>query len=51
MLPEKLFAKAFRSFETCILVNNNLCKKLFSSLESPITLASPKTFSEILNTI
>ena len=30
--------KALRSFETCVLVNNNLCEKLFSSLESPKTL-------------
>ena len=30
---EKLFAKALRSFETCVLVNNNLCRKLFLSLE------------------
>ena len=29
------FAKALRNFETCVLVNNNLCGKLFSSLESP----------------
>ena len=29
--------KALRSFETCVLVNNNLCVKLFSSLESPTT--------------
>ena len=29
--------KALRSFETCVLVNNNLCGKLFSSLESPTT--------------
>ena len=27
--------KALRSFETCVLVNNNLCRKLFSSLELP----------------
>ena len=31
------FAKALRSFETCVLVNNNLCRKLFSSLESGTT--------------
>ena len=35
ILAEELFAKALRSFETCVLVNNNLCGKLFSSLESP----------------
>ena len=34
MLAEQLFAKALQSFETCLLVNNNLCGKLFSSLES-----------------
>ena len=37
MLAKKLFAKALRSFETCVLVNNNLCGKLFSLLESPAT--------------
>ena len=37
-LAEELFAKALQSFETCVLVNNNLCGKLFSSLESPTTL-------------
>ena len=30
---EKLFGKALRSFETCVLVKNNLCRKLFLSLE------------------
>ena len=29
--------KPFQSLETCLLVNNNLCKKLVSSLELPIT--------------
>ena len=37
MLFEELFANALRSFETCVLVNHNLCRKLFSSLESPAT--------------
>ena len=37
ILAKELFAKAFWSFETCVLVNNNLCGKLFSSLESPTT--------------
>ena len=32
ILAEELFAKAL---QTCVLVNNNLCAKLFSSLESP----------------
>ena len=35
MLAEELFAKSLRSFETCVLVNNNFCEKLSSSLESP----------------
>ena len=35
VLAEELFVKAFRSFGTCVLVNNNLCGRLFSSLESP----------------
>ena len=33
----ELFAKALLRFETCVLVNNNLWGKLFSSLESPTT--------------
>ena len=35
ILAEELFPKALRSFETFILVNNNLRAKLFASLESP----------------
>ena len=34
ILAEEPFGKSLPSFETCILVNNNLCGKLFSSLES-----------------
>ena len=37
ILAGELFAKALQSPETCVLVNNNLCGKLFSSLESPPT--------------
>ena len=37
IIAEDLFAKALRSFESCVIVNNNLCGKLSSSLESPIT--------------
>ena len=37
LLADQPFAKALRFFETCVLVNNNLCGKLFSSLESPTT--------------
>ena len=29
--------KTLQSLETCLLVNNNLCEKLVSSLEFPIT--------------
>ena len=36
-LVDELFAKTLRSFEVCVLVNNSLCGKLFSSLESPAT--------------
>ena len=38
VLVDELSAKALRSLKTCVLVNNNLCGKLFSSLESPTTL-------------
>ena len=31
LLAHEPFAKPLRSFETCVLVNNNLCGKLFSS--------------------
>ena len=33
---DELFAKALRRFETCLIVHNNLCEKLVSSLELPI---------------
>ena len=33
MLADEPFEKALRIFETCILVNNNLCGKLVLSLE------------------
>ena len=36
MLAKELFAKALQSLETCVVVDNNLCRKLFSSLESLI---------------
>ena len=35
ILADKPFAKVLQSLETCVLVNNNLCRKLFSLLESP----------------
>ena len=34
ILAGKPFAKVLQNFETCVLVGNNLCRKLFSSLES-----------------
>ena len=37
ILPGKRFAKALRSLETSKSVNNNLCEKLTSSLESSAT--------------
>ena len=42
ILPGKRFAKALRSLETSKSVNNNLCEKLTSSLESSAT--SDETF-------
>ena len=35
ILVEELFAKALQSLKTCVVVNNNLCGKLFLSLVSP----------------
>ena len=37
ILAAKLLGKALQTFETCVLVDNNLCRKLFSSLEPPTT--------------
>ena len=37
ILARKLFTKVLQSLETCLLVNNYLCKKLFSSLKSQTT--------------
>ena len=36
ILGDEPFAKALRNFETCVSVNNNLCRKLVSPLELPI---------------
>ena len=36
-LAKELFVKTLWNFETCVLINNNLCRKSFSSLESPTT--------------
>ena len=35
ILANEPLTKALWNFETCVLVNKNLCRKLFSSLESP----------------
>ena len=37
ILADEPFPKVLRSFEICALVNNNLCRKFFSSLESTTT--------------
>ena len=37
ILAYEPFVKTLRNFETCLLVNNNLCRKLFSSLGWPRT--------------
>ena len=37
LLAEELFAKTLESLKTCVLVNNNLCGTLLSSLESTTT--------------
>ena len=37
ILADKPIAKALQSHETCVLVDNYLCGKLVSSLDSPIT--------------
>ena len=49
ILAEELFEKALRSFETCLPVNNSLCGKLFSSLESPTRF--DKTFQSYFSAI
>ena len=48
MLADKLFPKALQRFATCLLVKNNLCGKLVSSLEFPIMFdASLKITSDL----
>ena len=37
ILTDETFGEALRSLETSVLVNSNICRKLFPSLESPIT--------------
>ena len=36
ILADEPFAKSLHIFETCVSVNNNLCRKQVSSLEFPI---------------
>ena len=36
ILTDEFFAKALRILVICLLVNNNSCRKLTSSLELPI---------------
>ena len=36
ILADKPFAKALRTFKTCVLVNDNLCEILGSSLQVPV---------------
>ena len=38
ILADKPFVNVLRSLEACVLLNNYLCRKLFSSLKSPITI-------------
>ena len=37
-VAEELFPRALQSLKLVLLVHNNLCRKLFSSLQSPTTL-------------
>ena len=37
ILADKPFAKALRNLKICVLVKNNFCGKLVSSLEPPTT--------------
>ena len=41
----ELFAKALRSFETCVRINENLCRKLSSPLKSTTSNESFKVTS------
>ena len=38
ILADQPFSKALQSLETCVLVNNNISGKLFSSLEAQATI-------------
>ena len=47
VLADEPFAKVSQSLKTCVLVNNNLCGKLVSSLESPITFDERFKFASV----
>ena len=47
ILADEQFAKALQSFETYVLVNNNLCTKLLSWLESPTTFDESFNFTSV----
>ena len=48
ILADEPFAEILQSFETCVLVNNNLCGKLYSSLESRTTFGKSFKVTSIL---
>ena len=45
ILADEPFAKALQSFQSCVLVNDNLCRKLFSSLEPQTTYFNTNFYS------
>ena len=51
MLADKPFAKAFWSLKSCVLINNSLCRKLFSLLESPTTFEKSFKVTSVPNFI
>ena len=46
-LVDKPFTKALKIFETCILVNNNLCGKIISLLDLPTTFDERFEFTSV----
>ena len=47
VLADELFAKALRSLETCVLVNNKLCGKSYSLSEWPILFNESFVFNSV----
>ena len=47
MLTNKPFSKDFQIFETCVLVDSNLCGKLTSSIESPTKFEKSFKFTTV----